>query len=287
MGVGATRKLISTRVGEGGLKAGSDVLNVQQLLWAAGATDPNIAGSWGPACNKALNAAQERHGYPRLNYVNPDDDILLDLCQDAQIVIPLYGLSDITGVGVLYLWASESGVKYDPGAEHGQGACAFYGLDFQGKTDYIVMKQSLKFLRGPVRLDCTTYANINLSVYRQGHVHATPYDADCSQFGGTSSVHMSRDRYGYKLVRRGEGATAPNFFHLDADEIAAATKTGRMYHMELAVPGTGSVKHMAVMHNGWVFECTTGQSGSACLCRTLPEFIKSKSGRIIYLFEQP
>jgi hypothetical protein len=41
---------------------------------------------------------------------------------------------------------------------------------------------------------------------------------------------------------------------------------------------------MALYLGGTVYECTTHQPGSACINRTIEQFMANKTGRIIYLF---
>ena len=44
------------------------------------------------------------------------------------------------------------------------------------------------------------------------------------------------------------------------------------------------LQHMALLQGTTVYECTTGQIGSACISRSLSDFMASKAGTIIYLF---
>ncbi len=285
----ATRTLIDSRVGDGGAKNGSDARGVQDLLVAAGAKDPNISGMWGNACNKALNAAQERHGRPIRNYVEPDDHILLDLCKDADILVPLDGGKDITGVNRLDMWAWDKCVAYEPGAEKGLGTRAFYGLTFQGKQDYVI-ERNQGWKAGPVNFNCTTWANLLLSVYLQGHAHNSPYDADCSKYGATSTNHIARERYNYTLVRRpipGKSGTE-NWFEVNSEQIVEYTNLNTMYQIEVAKGSQGGVTHMVLMYNYVVYECTTGQSHSACITRDIDGFLSTKNKRqFLYIFAQP
>ena len=51
-------------------------------------------------------------------------------------------------------------------------------------------------------MDCTTYANLMLSVYLYGNAHNPAYDGDCRKIGEVSSFHCARDRYGFMIVNR-------------------------------------------------------------------------------------
>jgi hypothetical protein len=46
----------------------------------------------------------------------------------------------------------------------------------------------------------------------------------------------------------------------------------------------GAVTHMALLYDGDTYECTTGQSGAACITRSFDKFMATKAGRSFYLF---
>ena len=65
---------------------------------------------------------------------------------------------------------------------------------------------------------------------------------------------------------------------------AVATEPNRLYVIEVGLAGSGAVKHMVLFTGGVVYECTTGQSGSACISRSVADFCAAKTGKIYYLF---
>jgi hypothetical protein len=98
---------------------------------------------------------------------------------------------------------------------------------------------------------------------------------------------MPRDRYHMPLVMRPHTKngiqTRENYFK-EADDIAAATISTGMYALEVGGGSAGGVTHMALLYDQQTYECTTGQSGSACITRKLEDFVGTKKGKIFYLF---
>jgi hypothetical protein len=283
----ATWAFIENRVGEKGAKHGPDVRALQQLLVAAGTTEPNVlGGGWGEHTRKALNAFQDAHTLPIQNFVEPDDDCLFQLADEAEILIPMPNKLGITGVKLLQQWFVDNQIDYEPGAQNGLGTRAFYGLDFKDKMDYAVQRDAGAFRAGPVLMNCTTYVNMMVSVFIHGNVHTTPYDADCSDYGATSNNHIARNRYKMPLLSRtvGSGDKTKNENYFRPDDIDEGTESARLYVIEVAGGSQGGVSHMALLYDGQVYECTTGQSGSACISRTLEQFLENKKKKIFYIF---
>ena len=286
----ATRQFVTARVGDGGVKRGSQVAALQQLLLAAGMDVPGGAdGGWGDNTAKALEAFQKKHaqqGVPVRRYVEAGDYCLLLMAWDAEILIPMPGKTGMAGVKEMHEWFSKRSTPYNAGAEKGAGDRAIYGVS--GRSDYAVQTTSMQYLAGPVEMDCTIYVNLMLSIYSSGCAHAAPYDASCASFGAVSTLHCARDRYSYPLVRRqvGEGKDAKSVGAFsDADQIrSAASARGSLYVLEVGEGKSGAVKHMTLLYDDTVYECTTGQSGSSCISRSLDQFMENKKGKIIYLF---
>lgn len=288
----ATRKFIEHPVGDKAINKSGDVRALQRLLIAAGETlEGGVDGNWGDKTAKALASFQSRHhkeGLKPKRLVTPGEYSLLLMAWRAGILIPMPGKAGMPGVLAMQEWFTKGLIKYNAGAEKGQGNRAIWGLD--GDPRYCVQTTSGHFAKGPVEMDCTTYVNLMISIFMNGHAHTAPYDARCSAFGGTSPAHCGRDRYGLPLVSRqitvkaGTPATV-NYFET-AEQLAAATAsdTNGLYVIEVAATGTGSVSHMTLLHNGTVYECTTGQSGSSCIQRSIADFAKLKKGKIYYLF---
>jgi hypothetical protein len=284
----STWRLISSRVGEKGSTIGEDVATVQQLLVAAGNDDPNIlGGGWGGHSKDALIAFQKAHGLPEQNYVEPDDSCIFELASAAQILVPLPNLLGMSGVTELHQWFRENNIQYQKGAESGGGNRALYGFDWAGCIDYAIQRINLAWRSGPVKMDCTTYVNCMISVFLHGNLHSSPYSADCSQYGDTSNNHMPRDRYQMPLVYRPhtkDGVTKKENYFKEVEDLEAAMISNALYAIEVGGGAGGGVSHMALIYDKEVYECTTGQSGSACIKRDLPTFAENKKGKIFYLF---
>jgi len=292
----ATKKFIRARVGDKGANGPRDVLAVQQLLVAAGEQVPGGAdGKWGSNTAKALDLFQKRQlatgtKLPLRPYVEPDDYCLLLMAYRANILIPLKGKTGLGGIKDLHEWFNSQTIKYNAGADKGRGNRAIYGMD--GRTDYAVQTISRGFYAGPVEMDCTTYVNLMLSIYLNGQAHGVPYDADCSKFGGISTVHCARDRYRLPLVQRtigtGKAPGKAGFFET-AEQIRLAlvdSGTG-LFVLEVGAGEKGGVTHMALLVGNpyfEVYECTTKQKGSACIQRSLEAFLENKKGVPIYMF---
>jgi hypothetical protein len=282
-----TWRLIAGRVGEKGQTAGEDVRTVQQLLVAAGDPDPHIiGGGWGDHSKKALLAFQQAHHLPEQNFVDPDDECLFALAEAAQILVPMPNLLGMSGVTSLHQWFVDNNIQYQKGAETGGGNRALYGLDWAGCIDYAIQRIDRGWRAGPVKMDCTTYVNCMLGVFLHGNLHSSPYAASCAAYGDTSSTHMARERYHMPLVMRPETKngvqTKQNYFK-EAEDIAAATISSGLYVLEVGGGSAGGVTHMALLYDQQTYECTTGQSGSACITRKLEEFVGGKKGKIFYL----
>ena len=282
-----TWRLISGRVGEKGLTLGPDVITVQQLLVAAGNNDQSIiGGGWGNHSRDALIAFQRAHRLPERNYVEPDDECLFELADAAQILVPLPNLLGMSGVTSLHQWFRDTNTQYQKGAETGGGNRALYGLDWGGCIDYAIQRIDRGWRAGPVKMDCTTYVNCMLGVFLKGNLHSSPYAADCSGYGDTSSNHMPRDRYHMPLVMRPHTKngvmTKENYFK-EPDDIAAVAIKNGLYAIEIGGGKAGGVTHMALLYNEKTYECTTGQSGSACISRDLTDFVGHRNA-IFYVF---
>ena len=284
----ATIRLIDHPVGADVHNRPSDVKALQQLLIAAGTHIPGgDDGGWGKHTAAALEQYQEKKAAPVSSRVDPGDDILLKMAMDGQILIPMPSTSGTAGLLQMHKWFVDNQIKYQKGAESGGGTRATYGVE--GNRSYAVQTCNARFERGPVQMDCTTYANLMLSVYLQGHIHSAPYDACCKLYGETSNNHCARERYGFPLVCRQEAASpvpkALNYFKTAA-QIADACKNSpnRLFVLEVGGGAAGGVSHMALFLGGDVYECTNHQPAAACIKRGLPIFLANKANKIFYLF---
>jgi hypothetical protein len=307
----ATKALLDARVGEGGAQSGAHVRQLQQLLLAIGADlGPTGAdGGWGSRTKDALMAFQKKCRETGLTidgekiapdtnvvvraWAEPNDACLFYMARLGGMLIPLAGKSGTIGVKAMHDWFVDHNIKYQSGAEKGEGTRACFGL--AGREGWALQTLNGAYAKGPVQMDCTTYVNFMLGIFARGNLHGAPYDAS-TPVGWVNTMHLARDRYLFPLVRRHEdGAaegTSVNFFRT-AEQIEAATSTGNLYVIELAGtvknPSTGvkmhgAVTHMVLLYNGQTYECTNGRSGPACINRSLEELLEAAAGKIVYLF---
>ena len=295
-----TKKFLAQSVGVGGKNRGDDVRTLQQLLIAAGqVVNGGADGRWGGGTLSAMQgyfksqtprSAGNTVTIPVVKtLIEPTDDLPLDLAIEADIAIPLPGVNGVAGMDALHKWFTDNDIKYQQGAEHGGGNRCVYGVD--GHTDYAVQTEAREYRKGPVQMDCTTYANLMLSIYLHGNAHNTQYDGDCGKVGGVSSFHCARDRYGFPIITRqttdknGKDISVTDF--RTAEQIQAATEAkGRgLYALEPAVLGSGAVKHLALLYGTDVYECTNAMTPN-CIKHSLTEFMDRciKNGRFCYLF---
>lgn len=289
-----TRNFIEHAVGDGCINAKDDVAHLQDLLIAAG--EELLGGvdkHWGPATAEALRSFQKRKVTgggmkdKELPRVRPHDPLLISLASAADILIPMPGKAGMAGVKHLHHWFRSRKVQYNSGAEHGKGNRATWGL--HGDVRYAVQTTNGRFLAGPIRMDCTTYVNLMVSVYISGHCHAAPYAASCKDFGACNPSHCARDRYRMPLVKRtvgtGIAAKQVGVFETTAQiaQALAADNDG-LYVIEVAGHKTWAVTHMVLYQNNTVYECTTHQQPSACISRSIQKFGEHKAGKIFYLF---
>jgi hypothetical protein len=286
-----TKKFISASVGVGGTNMWADVRSVQQLLIAAGVPVPGgDDGRWGGNTLTALQTfgrSQVPSVAPTL--LQPGDDFLFNLAKKAEILIPLPVSRGLGGIDSLHSWFVRNNIGYQPGAENGGGNRCVYGLD--GRTDYALQTVDKGFRKGPVQMDCTTYANLMLSVYMHGNAHNVQYDGDCQKIGGLNSFHCARDRYGFPIVNRkdkdksGNDVTVTDFRTADQILVATREKGPGLYALEPATLGTGSVKHLALLFGTDVYECSNATAPN-CIKHSLTEFMDRcrSNGRFCYLF---
>jgi len=238
----------------------------------------------------------QKKGALQKRQIEPGDELLTKMAMDAKILIPMPVGPGVGGLLQIHKWFRDNGIKYQQGAQSGGGNRALFGVGRDRR--YAVQTQTVNhyFLAGPIEMDCTTYVNFMLAIYIQGHIHGAPYDASCKAYGEGSDNHCARDRYGLPLVCRVEGHAPArkqlNFFKT-ADQIVQATQNsgGRLFVLEVGrvkkrddEHPAGGVTHMALCLNGKVYECTTHQPRSACIDRSIAEFMANKRDNIIYLF---
>jgi hypothetical protein len=288
-------KLIITKVGDiqGGEKNGESVRRLQQLLKGAGVALPGGAdGVWGKGTRAALLsfrqqvwnysaqlAGEAAETQPDRPYIEPTDPVLLSMVARARMLIELPGKKGMAGVEVMHEWLVQNKVKYNRGAEEGKGDRVTYGVD--GWEAFAVQRKSGAFQQGPVEMDCTTYVNLMLAVYRHGGVHTGSYQGECADL-----VHCARDRYGFVLLTReaiNKSTAKPTKVECfeDKSQIQEAVEqrgSGLLYVLECWKNKQGSVGHMALMYNLEVYECTNldelMKNDSHCIKSPLEKFLE-------------
>jgi hypothetical protein len=278
----ATWNLLNKPVGPDLRNSKSNVRTLQQLLSAAGYDTGGDTGAWDDRTTRALLGFRDAHfpGPYRLE-VSPDSDELLILVTLAQLEIPLPGATGMNGIQRMHDWFVERGTKYNQGAESGLGNRAIYGI--RGHTGSAIQRINQAWRKGPVEMDCTTYVNLMLGIFFKGNAHQAPYDANCADYGGLSKVHCGRDRYGFKEISVTFGSEARSYV-TTADEMTAVAKEDTLYVLEIA-KSNNSVVHMALLYNGSAMECTINQPASACIKRSIADFMRGKRARI-FMYEQ-
>lgn len=279
----ATWTLLSKPVGPGIRASKSNIRTVQQLLTAAGYDTGGAAGTWDQPTTRALLAFREEHlpGPYRLE-IQPDSEELVLMARLAGVEIPLPGTAGMDGVRRMHDWFVARETKYNDGAESGLGNRAIYGI--QGWSRSAIQRINQAWRRGPIQMDCTTYVNLMLGIFTRGDAHGPPYDATCADYGGLSEVHCARDRYAFNGVSAKFGKEVRAYI-TTADEMAAVAKENTLYALEVA-NSSNSVDHMALLYSGEVMECTVKQTQSACIKRSVTDFMRGKRARI-FMYEQP
>lgn len=270
-------------VGAGGQNSHSDVKTVQRLLIAAGTPVKGGAdGGWGDKTASALakfvddwdDSIGAEFGFPPaspgpLKVLQPDDDWLLRMAAQAQILIPMpTRKTGITAVLQLHRWFKEEGILYEPKSDYmGTKSRSFWAVPARPNVAVQVQLLAGMINRGPVMINCTTYANIMLSVFRYGTLANPCYNANVQNIGGSSSEHLSKARYHFTQVTREEiskeGTKKQLNYFATAEQIDNATDAAKLYSMEIGNDKNRGVGHHALLHNGIVYQSHDSKPSSA------------------------
>jgi hypothetical protein len=268
----ATFEIISHRVGEGGIKHGLQVQRIQQLLRLNGYRISHINGKWTSETSDALVMFQKALSdmntdmfmcdsrLPALckeprPYVVPHDSFLFELAYGAGVLIPLCPFGRIfRGPGGIYggrgafervhEWCQDkrNKVGFDLSPER-----AVWGLKNYMMWGIVTFANAFH-LKQPRALNCTLYANLMLSVWRQGNAHAAPFSARVADTGGAN--HLA-GRYGYPLKGTYTGP--------DDVKSVVHLSPARLYCLE---PGSSGVGHEALLVGGRIYESNFGGCSS-------------------------
>jgi hypothetical protein len=303
-------------VGEGGTNGGGlqgDVWTVQKLLLAAGVS-VGVDGVYkrGGDTAKALlkfqeqweDAVGEEFGLPPANKRDPltllraDDDWLLRMAAAAQLLIPMPEENDIDGVLELHKWLKSKKIKYERAADYlGKNSRSFWPI--HGRRDLAIQLQPGAGMinRGPIQINCTSYANMMLSVYLYGDISNSWYNPLCGDIGASSSVHLAKDRYHFKPKTRDhirkdgkpimgkDGKPEQLTYFRSPQEIRAVVEPWEIYSMEIGSLEGHGTGHHAILYTGMVYE--SRDAVPSATDRTLDDFFKALTtdwARWIYLF---
>ena len=279
------------KVGPGCANTFWDVKTVQQLLKAAGESPGAADGYWSDkpkgATKNALQSFMNKYGSPeqrRTNVLEPNDGLLLRMAQLGKLIIPLSGKKGIDGVKETHRWLRNQGIKYNKGADktpyQGDGR-ALWGV--QGTRGCIIQVRQGGFEHAsPIELECTLYVNLMVSVYLYGDAH-TNYNAHTGA-ATSEDKHLCQEFYAFPLLTRGslhyfmseeKKGTLSEAATRTAAQITEATSAApsSLYVIEVGGAAQGRMSHMALLQDSRVYECTTGQTGSACIDSPLETFV--------------
>jgi hypothetical protein len=296
------RFTVST-VGVGGQNTSGDVETLQRLLVAAGVKVKGGADArWGEHTALALAKFQDdwddatgaEFGLPparsSVKVLQPDDDWLLRMAAQAQILMPMPApKKDIVGVLQLHRWLQGKRILYEPKQDYmGTNSRSFRAV--QARPNLAVQLQlgtEEKIKHGPIKINCTTYANIMLSVFKYGTLANPGYNPSVQNIGGSSSEHLSKARYQFQQIIREvagtDGKTKQTNYFATAEQIDDATDDGKLYSMEIGSAPNRGVGHHAILYNGTVYQ-SHDSSPSAADC-SLEKFM-ARATPCIYLFGQ-
>jgi hypothetical protein len=274
---GATFPIITKRLGEGGVKQGVEVKRIQQLLARTGHNPKsNLDGGWGGATSttaKAWIKYQESKGWIAKPYLDPIDaeDRLLCLAADAKVVMFICSwLRSNSATAFLTEMCRSSGIPYGwvkDGQTYGGGTKMAWGFDQRpnflvftlpggvGSAGFDVNSPE------PRALNCTSYSNLMLSVWRQGNAHTSPYDA--SQAVGGLGAQLGQ-RYGMAEIR----TSANKMVFTDLAELKGKLQNDVMYHLAWARASDGFSTHDTVVINGVVYEANVGERPTGAVYST-------------------
>ena len=299
--MGATLKVISGRVGEGGQQSGMELRRVQQLLARSlMLREGDVSGNWSRQTKEAILDFKEFFQVPekeRTACLGPDDpyDLVLNLCKCAGVLLSIP--SDKSGAGALMEFFNAAVEHKIPYGWAGAGGADRVAYGLAGNPDYLIFtntKMQFDVDDCPIAMNCISFSNLALSIWRTGQAHAYPYDSNQSG-GGFVSLGLRYDMdylHNKRRVASGEawspfnlsfaggGAqravslpsplsseTSETYFY-SVDEVLTAVEPNRLYYLQwcrlkdtarkvkdkTVVYASGFGHHDTVLYNGDVYE---------------------------------
>jgi hypothetical protein len=231
---------------------------------------------------------QEEAGlYPARPFVEgyDPDNKLLTLAQAAGVAVPLpSGELGAKGVRAFLDTAQAARIPYG-WLDHGNGSMLTWGLKLNGDTAWAICTKpggpmnALFDMKVPVSSNCTSLANVLLSIWHAGNLHNPQYDASQASGGLTQDMVLGR-RYGYTPLKGSKklpsGVTERPGLYTSVEEIEEDTKPGQLYHFGFC-KNNGFITHDTVLLDGEIYECNFSQS-PACFKSDLEHRWKKARG---------
>lgn len=310
--------LTSGTVGQGGANSYPDVFMVQLLLYAAdvlpqegvdhiykpgGETAKALLKfqeQWNDAVSEEFCLSRTNKHEP-LTLLQPGDEWLLRMAAKAQILIPVPGVGDYRGIDELHEWMVSKGLQYEVKADYeGNNSRSFWPI--AGNPDLAIQlqlhgarnaaeavaKMTKYYINpGPIKINCTTYANMMLAVYLFGTLDQPRYKPWVGEFGGEGKQgHLAQKRYEFELIKPPEGG---DHFTSDA-QILGVAENWEIYTMEIGNEPNHGTGHYAILHNGVVYESYNANPGHSASDWGLAEYFRQRLTttykRWVYLFGQ-
>ena len=193
----ATLKLIKAKVGPDGQVEGTEVRRVLQLLRRAGLLAATASlTKWSKEASTATLNLHKAAGLAAREGFDPGEksDALLELCKRAGVVLPLR-LGAFGAAAFFSFWdaAVQAKVPYAwSGIPGGGDDKVAYGLDsYEQYLIFTLAGASSEFDPDPahpmVAMNCISFVNLALSIWKTGAAHAAPYDA-AQNMGGFNPI---------------------------------------------------------------------------------------------------
>lgn len=266
--IGVTFPIIKGRVGgEGGAKNGNDVKRINQLLRMAGylkgSEDDKV---WGKKSEKALEEFYNRHkNMTRVSatYIDPKDpfDFLCTLAHEAGVLIPLpANLRSASALRLFFETCVARRFKYGwtrNGKALNGGTRTIWG--FEGRKGWAISTVNdgtgKYFFASefPATLNCTSFANLMMSVWLTGNAHEKPYDAS-QMVGGFDPLGW---RYYMQAIN--DNKLIFEGYCFDVDAVVNCVQPNRLYYLGMCEKDDGIITHDTVVLNGEVYECNLTQ----------------------------
>lgn len=251
----ATHSIISKRVGENCTATHKDVLRIQQLLARAGFLGKqHLTGVWGKATGasaKAWGDYQISKCWLPQTFIDPNDpqDRLAQLATDAGVVMWVpSSLRSLSAATVLTDFCISTAIPYGWGS-HGDGTRMVYG--FANRPWAVIFLEGGTFdvnAQEARSLNCCSFVNLLLSVWKQGNAHSSPYDASQNVGGDGQQVGQ---RYGLPELKNSKN----NCVFDSLDELKGKLQSDRIYHMALCRDKSGTfTKHDVAVINNKVYQ---------------------------------